>query len=296
MSRRPCLWLAAGLAGAAACSSPEPPQEHRVRVTIPRGATLEAVAESLASHGIIASPRAFRFYTRLRGHQRQLPAGTFDLPRGLSAPRALALLLRARVAAQLDIPVRTLEGYLYPSTYLVPVNASAETVVRQMTAEFERRWRPSWTERLRGVKRTRHEIVVLASIIEGEVRDPRDAYYVSSVYHNRLARGMRLQADPTVIYALGRRRRLYERDYRTPSPYNTYVIDGLPPNPIGQPSSASLHAALFPERTDFLFFVARPDGSHVFSRTLREHLSAIAAVRSEPTDGAARSGAHSRPQ
>jgi UPF0755 protein len=307
-----------------------------VRVTIPRGATLEAVAESLASHGIITSPRAFRFYTRLRGRQRQLPAGTFDLPPGLSAPRALALLLRARVpehrlvireglmlaeiaalvdsqlgipapdflaaardsalAAELDIPVRTLEGYLYPSTYLVPVNASAQTVVRQMTAEFERRWRPSWTERLRGVKRTRHEIVVLASIIEGEVRDPRDAYYVSSVYHNRLARGMRLQADPTVIYALGRRRRLYERDYQTRSPYNTYMIDGLPPNPIGQPSSASVHAALFPERTDFLFFVARPDGSHVFSRTLREHLSAIAAVRSGPADGATRSSAHSRPQ
>lgn len=328
-------WLAVGLAGAVAGCAGAPPPTQPARVTIPRGATLEAVAESLAAHRIIDSPRAFRFYVRLTGRQRQLPAGTFDLPTGLGARRALNTLLTARIAehrlvireglmlteiaalvdsqlgipseeflaaardrslaAELDIPVPTLEGYLYPSTYLVPVNATAEAVVRQMTGEFARRWQPSWTERLRGLKKTRHEIVVLASIIEGEVRDPRDAYYISSVYHNRLARGMRLQADPTVIYALGRRRRLYERDYQTRSPYNTYMIDGLPPNPIGQPSSASIHAALFPERTDFLFFVARPDGSHVFSRTLREHLRAISAVRGGRAEGTPRP-AHTGPQ
>ena len=96
---------------------------------------------------------------------------------------------------------------------------------------------------------TRHEIVTLASIIEGEVRYGPDRPYVSSVYHNRLRRGMRLQADPTVIYALGQRRRLYERDYLTGSAYNTYLIDGLPPGPIGSPTAASIEAALYPART-----------------------------------------------
>jgi UPF0755 protein len=318
-----------------ACANPEA-QEERVRVTIPRGATLGAVAESLYVRGVIGSPRAFRIYAWLAGRQRGLPAGTFDLPPRLGARRALTELLRARVAehrlvvreglmlseiaavvdsqlgipaarfleagrdaalaAELGIPARTLEGYLYPSTYLVPVDASADAVVRQMAAEFFRRWRPSWTPRLRGLKMGRHEIVVLASIIEGEVRNPVDASYVASVYHNRLARGMRLQADPTVIYALGRRRRLFEKDYQVRSPYNTYLIDGLPPSPVGQPSSASLHAALFPARTDFVFFVARPDGSHVFSRTLREHLRAIAAVRSQTNAGRARPRPRAGPQ
>jgi UPF0755 protein len=312
---RPCL--AAALVLTAGCGSADPPET--VRVTIPRGATLTAVSESLEARGVIGSPRAFRISARLAGRARAIPAGTYDLPRGLGARRALAELLRARQAqvrlvvpeglmlteiaaltdstlgipaeqflaasrdpgltARLGIPVGTLEGYLYPSTYLVPVGAGPEAVIRQMTDEFRRQWRPVWDARLRTLGRTRHEIVVLASIVEGEVRDPLDGPYVASVYHNRLARGMRLQADPTVIYALGRRRRLFEKDYQIRSPHNTYVIDGLPPSPVGQPSAAALQATLYPARTDFLFFVARPDGRHVFSRTLREHLQAIAAVR-----------------
>jgi UPF0755 protein len=95
---------------------------------------------------------------------------------------------------------------------------------------------------------------------------------------------MRLQADPTVIYALGTRRRLYQRDYQFQSPYNTYLISGLPPGPISQPSEASLEAALFPTNTDFLYFVARPDGKHVFSRTYREHLAAIREVRRQEAE------------
>jgi UPF0755 protein len=92
---------------------------------------------------------------------------------------------------------------------------------------------------------------------------------------------MRLQADPTVVFALGRRRRLYERDYQTSSPYNTYLIDGLPPGPIGSPTVASIEAALYPARSRFLYFVARPDGQHVFSLTYAEHLRTIREIRSE---------------
>jgi UPF0755 protein len=175
--------------------------------------------------------------------------------------------------------VLSLEGYLYPSTYLVRYGATAHEVVKMMVDEFQAQWRPEWNARLAALHMTRHQVLTLASIIEGEVRFGPDRPYVSSVYHNRLDRGMRLQADPTVIYALGRRRRLYEKDYATRSRYNTYLIDGLPPTPINQPSAASMEAALYPAHTNLLYLVARPDGKHVFSRSLREHLQAVAQVR-----------------
>ena len=123
--------------------------------------------------------------------------------------------------------------------------------------------------------------MTLASIIEAEVRYPDDRPFVSSVYHNRLDRHMRLQADPTVIYALGKRRRLWEKDYLTPSRYNTYLIDGLPPGPIGEPAEPSLEAALYPVPTAFLYFVARGDGKHIFSRTLEEHEATIRRIRTK---------------
>jgi UPF0755 protein len=289
------------------------------RITIPRGATLGAVAESLHAHQLIRSPRLFKLYATATGRQRDIQAGTFELPANASMGEVLGTLvsgtealeqlilpeglmlreLPERIRDQIGIdpdsflaaasdpellsevgaPAENLEGYLYPSTYYVTVSATARDVVRQMVAEFELRWRPEWDERLAELGMTRHQIVILASIIEGEVRYPPDAQFVSSVYHNRLARSMRLQADPTVIYALGRRRRLYQRDYQTESPYNTYLINGLPPGPINQPSAASIEAALFPADTDFLYFVARPDGKHIFSRTHREHLAATRDVR-----------------
>jgi len=310
--------LGAGLALVAACRA-DAPDAPRIQVAIPPGATLATAAESLRAHGAIGSPGAFAFYARLLGKSDQIKAGVYEFAPNLSALQVLKVVTSGRevlrrlvipeglmltevaasVAQQLGIsPVDftaaardsglarrvgaadgRLEGYLYPSTYLFRHGATAPEIVGTMVAEFEARWRPEWDARLKAVSFTRHEIVTLASIIEGEVRFGPDRPYVSSVYHNRLARGMRLQADPSVIYALGRRRRLFEKDYQIRSPYNTYLIDGLPPTPIGQPSSASIEAALYPARTGFLYLVARPDGKHVFSRTLREHLRAVAEVR-----------------
>jgi UPF0755 protein len=290
-----------------------------VQITIPSGATLAAAAESLHAHDLIASPRVFQFYAVASGRERAIQAGTYDIPHNASVRQVLDMLVSGRpaerrvvilggltlseladtVERQIGIPADsimaeasssdlryrigvtapTLEGYLYPSTHLVPVDASAEDVVRQLALEFERHWRPEWNARLDSLGMSQHEIVTLASIIEGEVRYQPDRKYVSSVYHNRLRRGMRLQADPTVLYALGQRRRLFERDYQTPSPYNTYLIDGLPPGPIGSPTDASIEAALYPARSRFLYFVARPDGQHVFSETYAEHLQAIREIR-----------------
>jgi UPF0755 protein len=306
------------LVSAAGCGTP-PPTGEPVRVTIPRGATLAAVADTLAAHQIIDSPRRFRLYASLTGRERAIQAGIYDLHRHRPIREVLHVLVSGRAAfqrlvipeglmlsevaraveEQLGIPAesvlaaardsdlvarvapgaRSLEGYLYPSTYFVPVPPTARGVVEQMVREFEDRWRPEWNARLDTLGLSRRQLVTLASIIEGEVRHDRDRPYVASVYHNRLEQGWRLQADPTVIYALGRRRRLFEKDYLYASPYNTYLIDGLPPGPIGQPSAASLEAALYPAASDFFFMVAQGDGHHVFSRTLREHNAAVARVR-----------------
>ena len=308
----PVLFVLAG------CGGPATRQETTT-VTIPAGATLHAAAESLAAHQVIASARLFRFYAHLTGRHRAIQAGTFVLrihtsihetldalsggppaTKALTVPEGLTLRETANaisrqlgippdsvvaaagdsaLRAQLHVPTPTLEGYLFPSTYSVRVGATAREVVWMMADEFQRRWRPQWTARLDSLALSRHELVTLASIIEEEVRYAPDRPYVASVYYNRLHRGMPLQADPTVAYALGERRRLYERDYDVQSPYNTYLIQGLPPGPIGSPSTASILAALYPAQTDFLYFVARPDGKHVFSRTYREHLRAIREIR-----------------
>jgi peptidoglycan lytic transglycosylase G len=168
------------------------------------------------------------------------------------------------------------EGYMYPTTYVVPTHMKARDLVKLMTHEFIARWKPEWDGRLGELNMTRHEIVTLASIIEAEVRYRPDRPYVSAVYHNRLRRGMALQADPTIVYAHGRRlRRVWERQLQIRSPYNTYLHTGLPPGPISQPSDSSIIAALYPAPMGYLYFVAQPDGKHIFSSTYADHLAAI---------------------
>jgi len=175
------------------------------------------------------------------------------------------------------------EGYMYPTTYVVPMRMRARDLVKLMTHEFIARWQPEWDARLAELHMTRHQIVTLASIIEAEVRYTPDRPYVSAVYHNRLKRGMALQADPTVVYAHGRRlRRVWERQLQIHSPYNTYLNPGLPPGPINQPSDSSLIAALYPAQTGYLYFVAQPDGKHIFSASYADHLAAIKRVRQRP--------------
>lgn len=204
--------------------------------------------------------------TRLR-----IPADSFRA--AAADPAVLADLGLAGIAS-------TAEGYLFPTTYQLPVGIGAADLVRVMTQEFRDHWRPEWDARLGEIGLTRHQVVTLASIVEAEVRYGPDREYVSAVYHNRLRRGMALQADPTVIYAHGRRLpRVWEKHLRVRSPYNTYLHTGLPPGPISQPGIASIEAALFPKRVPYLYFVAQPDGKHVFSTTYAQHLEAIRKLR-----------------
>jgi len=179
------------------------------------------------------------------------------------------------------LPTRAgVDGYMYPTTYVVPMRMRARDLVKLMTHEFIARWQPEWDGRLGELNMTRHEIVTLASIIEAEVRYRPDRPYVSAVYHNRLKRGMALQADPTIVYAHGRRlRRVWEKQLQIRSPYNTYLNPGLPPGPITQPSDSSIIAALYPAPIGYLYFVAQPDGKHIFSASYADHLAAIKRVR-----------------
>ena len=295
--------------------------EGIVEVVVPRGATAGAVAESLSAAGAVRWPELFRVYLALRGHDRAIKPGTYRLDksaswesllsalvsgRGLVYPitipegytlRQIASLLAQRtpwsedsllaaardpeLLARFEVPATSLEGYLFPATYAFPHGAPARTVIETMAAEFQRRWRPNWDARLQELGMTRHQIVTLASIVEREALHAEEAPLIAAVFHNRLKRGMPLQADPTVQYALGSHRsRILYRDLDVDSPYNTYRRPGLPPGPIGSPGTTALEAALFPAQVPFLYFVAHPDGHHEFRRTFREHLAAIREVRS----------------
>jgi len=176
---------------------------------------------------------------------------------------------------------KTLEGYLFPDTYDFPAGTNARQAVDLMLTRFEQVWKASWDPRLAELKMSRHQLVTLASIIEKEVRKGEERPVVSAVYHNRLNIRMPLQADPTVQFALGRRRpaRVLYRDLRVESPYNTYRRVGLPPGPIASPGALSLEAALYPANVPYRFFVAHPDGHHEFRTTYAEHLKAIQYVR-----------------
>ncbi|MBE0591286.1 MAG: endolytic transglycosylase MltG [Gemmatimonadales bacterium] len=313
------LILAVGmlLLAAQACVVPDP--EDAIWIRIPAGDPVEAVAESLAAHGIVASAEAFEDFARIGRKHLGIKPGVYPFRPGTPMGRVLVDLRKGRpdavrirvkegvwlselapvLARVLDLPVDSLiaaardstlrarlgttaesvEGYLPPATYYIPVKSTPAEVWRQLADAFEEQWKPEWDARLDTLGLTRHQLVTLASIVEGEGGNDGERALISSVYHNRLVRGLRLQADPTVVYALGSRNRLYNKHYGFDSPYNTYRVDGLPPGPIGQPSRASILAALYPAETEFLYFVATRDGHHEFSRSYREHLATIRTVR-----------------
>lgn len=178
-----------------------------------------------------------------------------------------------------DPDARDLEGYLFPETYFFQKGATSERIVSAMTDQFKDTFTEEWTKKARELGFTIREIIILASLIEKETSLPEERPIVSTVFHNRLKLGMKLDCDPTIIYALKQegqfKDRLRTKDMKLDSPYNTYLYGGLPPGPIANPGKESIRAALFPTDNDFLFFVAKNDGSHHFSRSFREHQNAV---------------------
>ena len=306
-----------------ACAGPTP-TTPRERIVVPSGATFHQVTDTLVAHGLVAHPFWFRGLARIRGIDRSTQAGTYDLPRdqaawtlltalrdgrvamkrftsaeGLTLPEvalevaeqlglsADSFLLAARDTAlmrELGVEGKTLEGYLLPETYTIPVTTTARQLVRLMATQFVASWDPAWDGELADRRLSRRQAVILASIVEGEARHDDERPIIAAVYDNRVRLGMPLQADPTVQYAIwlktGRRRtRLYNKDYEIRSPYNTYLMQGLPPGPVNSPGLASLRAAVFPASVPYLYFVADTGGRHVFTTTYGEHLRAIRRIR-----------------
>ena len=294
------------------------------RIIVPPGATFASVTDSLVAHGLVRNRLWFKLRARMLGVDRTVHPGVYEVNRAMSSGEVLSILAAgqstivkftvpegltvfdvADLAAErvgvrrdsilaaardtvlidsLGLPGRTLEGFLHPDTYQLPANVGARDIVRLMAEGFKHSWDPAWTPRLDSIGMSQLQVVTLASIVEGEARADDERETIASVYLNRLRRGMALQADPTVQYALmlrtgDRKPRLYDKDYQTPSPYNTYLQPGLPPGPVNSPSRRSIQASLYPADTPYLFFVAGPDGRHVFTRTFDEHLRAIAKVR-----------------
>lgn len=188
----------------------------------------------------------------------------------------LKLAMNPAVAKSFDIDARTLEGYLFPDTYYFPKGVPPDTIIAKMVSHFKAQFKPEWEQRAQTLNFSVHQIVTLASIIEKETGTPSERPMIASVFHNRLRKKMRLESDPTVIYGIRdfdgniKRRHLQER-----TPYNTYKIRGLPPGPIANPGSAAIEAALYPDQTDYLYFVAKKDGTHHFSKNIADHNRAV---------------------
>lgn len=308
------------------------PTGEPIHVTVPRGATLREIADSLAAHEIIRWPQGFRSYVRLVGADDDLQAGVYALRPGEGWRRTLrrmvegdvvtvaitvpegsttrliadrlapvvglprdsirAVLLDTASAVRFRVPGPTLEGYLYPETYRFALGLPLGEALAAIVSRYREVWTPERRARADSLGWSEQEVVSLASIIEAEALRAEELPLISAVYHNRLRRGMRLQADPTVQYTLPeRKRRLLYRDIEATkdNPYNTYHHRGLPPGPIGSPSADAVDAALNPAPVPHLYFVARPDGSHVFSNTLRQHINAKNRIARE-----ARKAARSR--
>jgi len=295
-------------------------------ITIAPGTDARRILHRLAEEGIIAHPLPVLAYLALTRQGAHLKAGDYRFPSPISPLEVIRRLIRGEVVTEkitipeglnrfeiaeliarlpirdadraleftedaslirdLDPQADSLEGYLFPDTYTYTPSTSA----RDLIARMVRRFRAVFTEedraRARALGFTVREIVTLASLIEKEAKLPEERPLISSVFHNRLRRGMRLECDPTVLYAAlleGEEDRIIHRsDLARPSPYNTYLYPGLPPGPIASPGREALRAALYPASTDYLYFVVdgtRQDGAHRFARTWAEHQANVALYR-----------------
>lgn len=302
---------------------PRPATPSQVTILFAPGTPTGEIFRKLAREGVLREARVAELYYRIYRFRTPLQAGEyrFDrpmpiddvinrmgrgdvikysvvVPDGLTADETFQLfwsrgiggpdgfrraMQETELLPGLTKGVSDLEGYLFPETYVVTRATSARAVVDLMLAQFRKNFTPEMRDQARRIGLTLEQAVSLASIVEKESGVKSEGPTISSVYLNRLKRGMRLQADPTVIYALKRDGKwsgtLFRSDYNYDSPYNTYMYDGLPPGPICNPGLAALKAVVSPAKTDYLYFVADASGGHRFSRTFEEHLIAIAASK-----------------
>lgn len=280
-------------------------------MVVPKGASVAAIAQQLASQGVIANALAFRVGARIEGVDATLRAGEYLFPAAVSIADVVAILRQGKVLVrrltvpegltsgqivelvrgvdvlQGDVDEVPVDGTLLPETYYYTAGETRRRLIERMTAAMQESVQELWQNRAPDLPLANpHQAVVLASIVEKETAVPEERPRVAAVFLNRLKLGMRLQADPTVVYALSGsagslNRPLTLADLQDPSPYNTYMVDGLPPGPIGNPGRAAIAAVLRPAVTDELYFVADGSGGHAFARTLDEHNRNVARWRAQ---------------
>jgi len=280
-------------------------------ITIEKGMSLNSVSNLLLENEIIVNQNIFKLKVITRGLASKIPTGRFLIDGKISDAILIDLIFNkgpiklkltipegsqsknlfkdintllntdydfnkyfnsTEILEQYKVDASSLEGYLYPDTYYLYHDSSPEEIIDILLSEFWKKFDENLQDRANQLGFSVHEVVTLASIIEGEAMLDSERSTISSVYHNRLKINMKLQADPTIQYIIpGPPKTLSNRDLRIKSDYNTYQNYGLPPGPINNPGIASIKAALYPEDTNFLFFVAQGDGSHAFTTNEKDH-------------------------
>jgi UPF0755 protein len=293
--------------------------EEKVLFEIKKGDSIHIVSEHLKSENIIRSPFNFKLLAKLKGKDSKLKFGVYQIKENASYAELIDLFTSGQIySVKVTIPegfnifqiadllsqeglvkkevflnetihpsiyigefpsIKNLEGCLYPDTYLIPYNYNAGQIIELMVENFRKNVSRETLNQIKSKGLNLNKILIMASIVEKEARLESEKPIIAGVYYNRLKKGMKLQADPTLIYALilsGR----YDgeirfRDFPLDSPYNTYKCYGLPPGPIANPSKSSILAAIHPKNVEFYYFVAKQDGTHYFSKTLQEHNQAV---------------------
>ena len=295
-------------------TSPLQLSEERIDFTIPRGSSVRTVAELLAKHNVDVEPLMFTWYSRYTGQDKLLKAGAYEIKQGQTALDVLNMMasgdmsrrtilivegwnykqIRSAIADNSDIQqtlsevedkqilerlnadptITSLEGLLYPDTYVFVPGDSDFDIVRRAYTEGQKRLHSAWEQRQSDLPlNSPYEALILASIVEKETGHGEDRGKVAGVFVNRLNVKMPLQTDPTVIYGMGDKYqgRIRKVDLQTDTPWNTYTRNGLPPTPIASPGSLALAATLNPEKHKYYYFVSKGDGSSAFAENLRDH-------------------------
>lgn len=304
---------------------PGPTGNKQIEVEIPEGSTFKQALGILEDNNLIRDRNLFLIVGKVSGLDRRIRAGYYSFLGTMSPWEVFTQLRDGRIVyyeitivegeslleigsrlssrkivtrnafdrlvkdkdflTSLDIKAPSLEGYLFPQTYKFPKGASPESVLKIMVQEMRREFTDQMQTRMREMGWTENDVLTLASIIEREAATDEERPVISAVYHNRINRGMPLQADPTAIYGVkSYKDKITKDDLRKETAFNTYVIKGLPPGPIASPGIKSITAALYPADVPYLYFVAKKDGTHYFSKTFSEHASAIRRVKEAHAD------------
>jgi UPF0755 protein len=285
-------------------------------VVVQSGQGFKTLSTLLYQKGVILHPVKFRLFARIKGYDKRIKAGEYMLSSVMTPEKILETMVEGKVylhrltipegynlkqiaravenagfasesdflkaAADPDlvhakgIDAQTFEGYLFPDTYYFPRGITPENIISAMVKRFWSVFKPEWEEQTKTLGMTIHQVITLASIIEKETAVPDERPIISSVYHNRLKRNMRLESDPTVIYGMGDfNGNITRKDLERPTPYNTYIMKGLPPGPISNTGAKAIVAALYPADTKFLYFVSRNNQTHHFSTNFKDHNRAV---------------------